>query len=107
MQCDYCFYCDETQKRAQASYGLMSGKTLKNVIRRTVLAAEGSCTIAFQGGEPTLCGLDFFKKMVQYVNQYNRNHIHIEFALQTNGYGITEEWCRFFFGASFPYRSFC
>ena len=96
MQCDYCFYCDETQKRAQASYGLMSGKTLKNVIRRTVLAAEGSCTIAFQGGEPTLCGLDFFKKMVQYVNQYNRNHIHIEFALQTNGYGITEEWCRFF-----------
>jgi len=96
MSCDYCFYCDEAQKREQESYGLMSEKTLKNVIRKAVLAAEGSCTIAFQGGEPTLCGLDFFKKVIEYVHQYNKRGIHIEYALQTNGYGITEEWCQFF-----------
>lgn len=96
MRCNYCFYCDEAEKRQQASYGLMSEKTLKNVIRKTVLVASGSCTIAFQGGEPTLCGLKFFEKVVELVNHYNRNHIHIEYALQTNGYGITEEWCRFF-----------
>ena len=49
MRCDYCFYCDETQKRQQASYGRMTERTLKNVIRKTVLVASGSCTIAFQG----------------------------------------------------------
>ena len=96
MKCDYCFYCDETKKRSQESFGLMSEATLKNVIRKTVLRAEGSCTIAFQGGEPTLCGLDFFKKAVEYAAHFNRKGIRIDFALQTNGLAITEEWCEFF-----------
>ena len=96
MRCDYCFYCDEAAKRQQASYGLMTLDTLKNVIRRCVIPAEGICTIAFQGGEPTLCGLPFFEKAVEYARHFNRNGIRIDFALQTNGYGITEEWCSFF-----------
>lgn len=96
MHCDYCFYCDEAEKRSRKSYGFMEERTLKNVIRRFVLAAEGSCTIAFQGGEPTLWGLSNFQKAVDYVRQYNKKHIQIHYALQTNGYQITEEWCRFF-----------
>lgn len=96
MYCDYCFYCDEASKRTTASFGFMEERTLKNVIRKFVLAAEGSCTIAFQGGEPTLRGLAFFRKVIDYVNQYNKNHIRIQYALQTNGYHITEEWCEFF-----------
>ena len=54
MDCDYCFYCDETAKRQQESYGFMSEQTLKNVIRKTMLRAEGMVSYAFQGGEPTL-----------------------------------------------------
>lgn len=96
MKCNYCFYIDESEKRCQSSYGLMTDKTLKNVIRKGVLYAKGACTIAFQGGEPTLSGLDFFKRMVHYVKQYNKNNIKISYALQTNGYGINEEWCEFF-----------
>lgn len=96
MKCDYCFYCDETKKRSQESFGLMSEATLRNVIRKTVLRAEGACTIAFQGGEPTLCGLDFFKKAVEYAAHFNRKGIRIDFALQTNGLAITDEWCEFF-----------
>ena len=41
MHCDYCFYCDEAAKREVASYGLMSDRTLKNVIKRTLLRSEG------------------------------------------------------------------
>ena len=41
MQCDYCFYCDEMKKRSQDSYGFMSEQTLKNVIRKTMIHAEG------------------------------------------------------------------
>ena len=96
MHCDYCFYCDEQKNRQTALYGFMSDRTLKNVIKRTLLRAEGSYSLAFQGGEPTLCGIDFFRNAVKYVRQYNRNQVRVSLALQTNGYGITEEWAKLF-----------
>lgn len=96
MQCDYCFYCDETQKRIQESYGFMSEETLKNVIRKTMLNAEGIASYAYQGGEPTLRGIDFFRKAVEYQRHYNRKGIQVQNALQTNGFYVDEEWCSFF-----------
>lgn len=96
MQCDYCFYCDETQKRIQESYGFMSEDTLKNVIRKTLLHAEGMACYAYQGGEPTLRGVDFFKKAVELQKKYNKHRVPVQNAFQTNGYLMNEEWCRFF-----------
>lgn len=96
MSCDYCFYCDEMKKREQESYGFMTEETLKNIIRKTMLRAEGSISYVFQGGEPTLRGMDFFQKVIEYEKQYNRNRIQVHNALQTNGYVINEDWCRFF-----------
>ncbi len=95
MTCDYCFYCDETQKRAQESYGFMSEATLKNVIRKTLLRAEGMASYTFQGGEPTLRGLDFFEKVLACQKQYNKNGVQVYNSLQTNGLLIDETWCRF------------
>ena len=96
MSCDYCFYCDEAEKRSQKSFGFMSEQTLKNVIRRTILRAEGMISYAFQGGEPSLRRLDFFEKAVAFQKQYNKNHVQVHNAFQTNGFAIDEEWCRFF-----------
>lgn len=95
MKCDYCFYCDETQKRIQKSYGFMSEQTLKNVIRKTMLRAEGAVSYAFQGGEPTLRGIEFFEKAVEFEKQYNKHGIRVNNALQTNGYLIDDAWCKF------------
>lgn len=95
MSCDYCFYCDETKKREKASYGFMSEQTLKNVIRKTLLHADNMISYVYQGGEPTLCGVDFFRKVIKYQKQYNKKNIHIHNALQTNGYALNEEWCLF------------
>lgn len=95
MSCQYCFYCDEAAKREQNSYGFMSDDTLKNVIRRTLPRAEYTISYAYQGGEPTLCGLEFFEEAVEYQKQYNQNGIRIFNALQTNGYAIDEAWCKF------------
>lgn len=95
MRCDYCFYHDETRKRIRESYGFMSEQTLKNVIRKTMLKAEGGICYAFQGGEPTLRGIDFFEKAVEYEKQYNKHGILVSNALQTNGYLIDENWCEF------------
>jgi len=96
MSCDYCFYCDEAQNRTTESYGFMSEKTLKNVIRKTMLNATGYVSYLFQGGEPTLCGLDFYRKVIEYQQHYNRNGIRVYNSLQTNGYLIDEKWCEFF-----------
>ena len=78
MSCDYCFYCDEAQKRSQESYGFMSEQTLKNVIRKTMLRAEGMISYTFQGGEPTLRGIEFFEKAVAYQKQYNKNAVTVD-----------------------------
>ncbi len=95
MHCDYCFYCDEMCKRAQPSFGYMTVDTLKNVIRKTMLQAQYQISYAYQGGEPTLRGLDFFKKAIELQKQYNQHHIQVNNALQTNGLNLNEEWCRF------------
>lgn len=96
MSCDYCFYCDETQKRVQESYGFMTEETLKNIIRKTMINADISISYMYQGGEPTLRGIDFYKKAVEFQKKYNRKGIRVYNALQTNGMAIDEEWCRFF-----------
>ncbi len=95
MRCRYCFYTDETQNRTVASYGLMSPETLEAVLRRVLAFATGSCTIAFQGGEPTLAGLDFFRRVIELEQQWNINRCTIHNAMQTNGYNLDEEWARF------------
>ena len=64
LRCRYCFYHDETAKREQASYGIMEEAVLEAVIQRALASATQSCTFSFQGGEPALAGLDFFRRAV-------------------------------------------
>ncbi|GLC82902.1 anaerobic sulfatase maturase [Lacrimispora brassicae] len=96
MRCHYCFYHDITEKREQGSYGFMSEETLKNVLEKALDHADIACTIAFQGGEPTLAGLPFFEQAVKLSKEYNRKNLEIHFALQTNGYSLGPEWAEFF-----------
>lgn len=95
MRCRYCFYADEMNHRQQASYGIMSQETMECVVRKTLAQAAGGCTFAFQGGEPTLAGLDFYRKWLQAEEMYNEKGIPISHALQTNGSLLDQEWCDF------------
>ncbi len=95
LRCRYCFYRDLTEKREVASYGIMEVSTLEQVIRKTLETAEGACTFAYQGGEPTLAGLSFFKESVRLQNLYNRRGITVHNALQTNGMLLNHEWAHF------------
>lgn len=96
FNCAYCFYRDEMQNRDQASFGLMSEETLKNVLRKTMLRADSAISFAWQGGEPTLRGLDFFREAVSLQKKYNQRKLRVSNAFQTNGYLLNEDWCRFF-----------
>lgn len=96
MRCRYCFYYDITTKREQASYGMMEESTLEIIVKKALQFAEGSCTFAFQGGEPTLCGISFYEKLIEFEQKYNINHVQIQNTLQTNGFLIDDKWAEFF-----------
>jgi uncharacterized protein len=75
---------------------MMSLDTLEGMIKNIFRYASQECTIAFQGGEPTLIGLDFYKQLIDYVQKYNKDRIKVNYAIQTNGYLINDEWAKFF-----------
>ncbi len=96
MVCQYCFYRDEAQRRKQASYGIMSIQTVDILLKKLFSADYQKADIMFQGGEPTLAGLDFFEKFTESVQKYNQRGVSVSYAIQTNGLCITEEWAAFF-----------
>lgn len=96
LRCTYCFYTDVMDKRETKDYGMMSIETLELVVKKAMEAAEGNCTIAFQGGEPTLIGLDFYKELIKIQDKYKKYNVNITNAIQTNGMLINEEWAAFF-----------
>lgn len=96
MKCKYCFYSNEMENRNVANYGIMNMSTAKNLINCALNKANRHVTFAFQGGEPTLAGLDFFVDFVKYVNKQNVKKINIAYAIQTNGYNIDKAWASFF-----------
>ena len=96
LNCRYCFYRDITKKREQSSYGFMTEETLEAVIQKGLSYAGQDCTIAFQGGEPTLRGLPFFRDFVETVKRHAPERKNIHYAIQTNGLLIDAEWAEFF-----------
>lgn len=98
MRCQYCFYRDEQKNRACPDSSMMSLSTAETLIRQCFaeLNPGGSLSLAFQGGEPTLAGLDFFRFFTQTVRKYNQKHVRVQYAIQTNGLAITEDWAAFF-----------
>ena len=95
LRCRYCFYADEAASRQVANYGMMSPQTLEEVVRFFLDSAAGHCSFSFQGGEPTLAGLDFFRQVVELERKYGRPGLTVTNALQTNGMVLDREWCRF------------
>lgn len=95
LRCGYCFYRDETQHREVASHGIMSQETLELTMRKALEAAQESCIIGFQGGEPTLAGLDFYKNVVKLAEKYKKPETYVGYSLQTNGILIDDEWLDF------------
>lgn len=96
MRCKYCFYEDEAACREQGFAGLMSLETAENIIKSAALIAEGSCSFMFQGGEPTLVGLDFYRSFLELEKKYERADFKFYHSIQTNGFALDEEWVKFF-----------
>lgn len=96
MRCSYCFYRDVSCNREEEFQGMLSPQTMEAVVSGAMEYAEGSCSFLFQGGEPTLAGLDFYRQVVSLVERYAKPGVAISYAIQTNGYRLDEAWCSFF-----------
>lgn len=96
MSCRYCFYHDVASHRQQYSYGRMTADTLEQLVRRALIYADGQASFCFQGGEPMLAGLPFFRDLIRFQKMYRGRGVKISNAIQTNGLLINEEWASFF-----------
>ena len=94
--CSYCFYKDIAAHREHGFEGMLSADMMEKVIAAGMEYADSLCSFAFQGGEPTLAGLDFYRKTLEIEQRYRKPGVEIRNAIQTNGMLIDEEWARFF-----------
>ncbi|WP_434361113.1 anaerobic sulfatase maturase [Parasalinivibrio latis] len=97
IACRYCFYLEKEKLYPDRDTDWrMNDETLERYIRQYIDAqTQDVVEFAWQGGEPTLLGLDFYKKVVKLCRKYSDGK-HITHAFQTNGILLNEQWCEFF-----------
>jgi uncharacterized protein len=97
LRCRYCYYLS---KPAELYPGverfMMSDSVLESYVRQYTQAMPARAEFGWQGGEPLLAGLDFFKRAVELQKQYAQPGQVITNGLQTNGTLLDEKWCLFF-----------
>jgi len=96
LDCRYCFYLEKASLFAGNEKWRMSDAMLERYVQAYIEAQpeDVPITFAWQGGEPTLCGVDFFRKAVRWQKQYGAGR-QIENAFQTNGTLLNDEWGTF------------
>lgn len=98
LRCSYCFYHDVAANREQAAYGIMSEDTVEQLLLRiqAFVQPPAQVTFLFQGGEPTLAGLDYYQNFITQCNRLLSPKIKLHFSIQTNGTFVDGAWCSFF-----------
>ena len=97
IDCEYCFYLEKDMLYPERQNNWrMSEKTLETYIKQQIAAQPSDkVQFAWQGGEPTLLGIEFYQKAVEFCEKYGKGK-QIFHAFQTNGILINDKWCQFF-----------
>ncbi len=96
LDCKYCFFLSKEMLYPGSRFR-MADELLETYIQQLLEAHQvPEVTIAWQGGEPTLMGLDFFKRSIDYVEKYKKPDLRVAHTMQTNGTKLDDEWCTFF-----------
>jgi len=97
LRCRYCFYEDEAKNRSQHHMGLMDAELAEKLIVQAfdAVGPGGQVSFTFQGGEPTLAGLPFFRHFVAAAQLHRPKGVQIQYAIQTNGMVLDPEWAVF------------
>jgi uncharacterized protein len=96
LDCKYCFFLSKEQLYPGSRFR-MPDDVLETYLRQYIQAQRGpEVDIAWQGGEPTLMGLEFFQRAVELAEQFKRPGQTVRYSMQTNGVLLNADWCRFF-----------
>jgi len=96
QKCAYCFYLEKAAFFSDAKVHRMSDEVLEEMVKQVMRNSTPQATFAWQGGEPTLAGLPFFEKAVQYQQTHGFDGQIVGNALQTNALAINDKWAAFF-----------
>jgi uncharacterized protein len=96
IDCTYCFFLSKDALYPNEKHR-MSAATLEAYLRQLLESHRTPrVTVAWQGGEPTLMKLEFFRHSIELVEKYRRPEQVVEHTFQTNGILLDDEWCAFF-----------
>jgi uncharacterized protein len=96
LDCHYCYYLSKERLYPDGDFR-MSPEVLEAYTRSYIESQPGpEITFAWQGGEPLLMGIDFFRQAIEFQHRYHRPGTRILNSLQTNGTALDEAWCRLF-----------
>jgi uncharacterized protein len=96
LDCKYCFFLSK-ERLYPGSRFRMTDEVLETYIQQYIEAQHvPEVTISWQGGEPTLMGLDFFRRSVEIARKHQKPNKTIQYTMQTNGTLLDDEWCEFF-----------
>ena len=96
LDCQYCFFLSKEMLYPGSRFR-MADDTLETYMRQLIESQRvPEVTIAWQGGEPTLMGLGFFRRSIEFQHKYKKTGTAIQNSLQTNGTLLDDEWCAFF-----------
>jgi len=97
LDCTYCFFLSKEMLYPGSRFR-MADDLLETYLRQLIEAHAKApeVMVAWQGGEPTLMGLDFFRRSVELAERYRLPHQRIAYSIQTNGTLLDDEWAEFF-----------
>ena len=97
LDCTYCFFLSKEMLYPGSRFR-MADDLLETYLRQLIEAHARSpeVTVAWQGGEPTMMGLEFFRRSVELAERYRLPHQRIAYSIQTNGTLLDDEWAEFF-----------
>jgi len=95
LDCKYCFFLSKQALYPESDFR-MADDLLELYVRQLLESQPEQVTIAWQGGEPTLMGLEFFERGMDLVERHTRPGQKVEHTIQTNGTRLDDAWCGFF-----------
>jgi uncharacterized protein len=96
LDCQYCFFLSKEMLYPGSRFR-MADDLLETYLRQLLASHRApQVAVAWQGGEPTLMGLDFFRRSVEVAQKYRRPGQQLQYTIQTNGTKLDDAWCAFF-----------